>query len=87
MKDLFEGLREQLNSHYSWPAPYTFKFVVPSGSRSKLLEVVPQHSEITEKKSKTGKYTSVTIRKVMGSAEEIISAYKRIKTVEGVISL
>lgn len=44
-------------------------------------------AEIRLRQSKNGKYTSVTAREVMTSAEEVISCYKESYKIEGLIAL
>jgi putative lipoic acid-binding regulatory protein len=38
-------------------------------------------------KSKTGKFTSVSIDVTMNSADEVIGKYKEVSTIEGIVSL
>lgn len=38
-------------------------------------------------KSKTGKFTSVSIDVTMHSSDEVIAKYKEVSTIEGIVSL
>jgi len=42
---------------------------------------------IKTKKSKTGKYISITIVLKLKNAEEVISYYKKVENIKGIISL
>jgi len=84
--DWADSLREKLDQHYSWPSLYTFKFIVP---REKVMEVkrlFPKH-ESTEKNSKNGNYTSVTLQMMMPGSEAVIDVYNLVAKIEGLIAL
>ena len=83
-KDQF---RELLNAEYSWPASYTFKFVVPSEKIKEVEALFGSEAEISLKESSAGKYTSVTINARMTRADEIIAVYEQAASIEGIISL
>ena len=86
----YDRLRTQLNLSTFWPAPYLFKFIVPSDP-DKIAQITAifgeKEAEITEKKSAKGSYTSMSIRMTMPSAQSIIDKYQLIGSIEGVISL
>ena len=90
-EDFYNRLRNELNeSTASWPTEYLYKFIMPS---------VADHTERVENafngmgaviktsKSKTGKFTSVSINVQMGSAQAIIDKYLEVSTIEGIVSL
>jgi hypothetical protein len=81
-----QSFRESLEQHYSWPALYTFKFIVPRGKEEELRVLFPRH-EISEKESAGGKYISLTIRMMVNSSEAVILVYERVQNIEGIISL
>lgn len=81
-----ESLREKLDQYYTWPALYTFKFVVPKGKEDELKALFPTH-ESTERQSKKGNYTSITINMMMPSSDAVIEVYQKVSTIEGIISL
>ena len=86
MPESLDKFKATLDEHHEWPCDYTFKFIVPGKALSELksmLEGIPH----TEKDSKTGKFTSVTVTIKAESAEEIITLYQKAATIEGLISL
>ncbi len=86
MKESLDSFKATLDEHHEWPCNYTFKFIVPGKALAELksmLEGIP-HSE---KDSKTGKFTSVTVTIKAKSADEIVTLYTKASTIEGLISL
>ncbi|NOS94142.1 MAG: DUF493 family protein [Cyclobacteriaceae bacterium] len=81
-----ESLREKLDQHYAWPALYTFKFIVPNGKEPEVINLFPQHTA-TQRASKNGKYSSITLQMMMPSSEAVISVYVATSTIEGIIAL
>lgn len=75
-----------LKEHHEWPCEYTFKFIVPVSSEEDLEKVLTGHN-ISKKNSTKGNYLSVTSKKTMNSAEEVMEVYDAVSQVEGVISL
>ena len=67
-----------------------YKFIVPTDG-NQLAEVESlfdnKGAVITTKNSKTGKYVSITIVLKLNSADEIISYYKKVEKIKGIISL
>ncbi len=61
------SLKEKLDQHYAWPALYTFKFIVPKGKETEVTSLFPNHVA-TEKTSKNGNYTSITLQMMDCSA-------------------
>lgn len=86
----YDKLKVQLEDTTSFPSDYMYKFIVPS-SGNQLQEVQEKFDNvgavITTKKSKTGKYSSVSIVLKISSADEVISYYKKVEKIEGIISL
>jgi uncharacterized protein len=80
------NFREKLDAHYAWPALYTFKFIVRTGSEEQLLKLFPKHVA-SQKASKNGNYTSVTYSMMMPSSNAVIEVYQVVSTVEGLIAL
>ncbi len=80
------NFREKLDSHYAWPALYTFKFIVPTGKEEEVKNLFPNHIS-TEKLSKNGKYTSITINMMMPSSDAVITVYQTASVIEGIIAL
>jgi putative lipoic acid-binding regulatory protein len=82
-----DKFRELLDAEYSWPARYTFKFVVPTGKIDEVKQLFSDDAEISVKESSGGKYGSVTILMNVSEANQIIDIYNRASTIEGIISL
>ena len=79
--------KELLNQEYSWPAKYTFKFILPAGQEKAIEELFNKDVEIRKKPSSGGKYTSITIYALMANADEILAIYNSASAITGIISL
>lgn len=76
-----------LNEVHSWPSLYPFKFIVPA-DQGKALEALMPPAERTEVKPSSGnKYLAYTFHCAMGSANEVLLIYAKVKTIKGVIAL
>jgi putative lipoic acid-binding regulatory protein len=86
MSDKYDSLKEKLEEECTFPTRYMYKFIVP---KDKLEEVLPhfETADVTTKRSKTGKYVSVSAMVMAFSSDDIISKYKSIGNIEGMISL
>lgn len=82
----FESFREKLDSQHDWPAPYTYKFIVPKGKEEEVKALFPGHDLVTKPSSK-GNYLSLTARVKVDSSDEIIAVYKKAGEIPGLISL
>jgi putative lipoic acid-binding regulatory protein len=80
------SFRQKLDEHYAWPALYVYKFIVPTGKEDLIKEIFPFHP-VTEKLSKQGNYTSVTIQMMMQSSDAVIDIYRKAAAVEGIVAL
>ena len=89
-EEFYERLREELSNTSTWPAEYLYKFIVPTESK-KIEEVQKAFDNmgavITTTKSKTAKYTSISINVMMQSPERVIEKYIKVSNIEGIISL
>ncbi|MCH9661549.1 MAG: DUF493 domain-containing protein [Bacteroidetes bacterium] len=89
-KEFYERLREQLAGDTNWPAPYMYKFIVPS-SNEKIAEIEAifdgTNAQIQTRDSSKGTYTSLSIKVTMESPDTVIEKYLEVSKVEGVISL
>ncbi len=89
-EEFYERLRLELDESNTWPAEYLYKFIVPS-DREKIERVERAFDDmgavIDTRQSKTGKYTSISVNVPMHSAEHVISKYKHVSDIEGIISL
>ncbi len=86
MSPLENAFKERLDQHYSWPAKYLFKFIVPRGKEDAFIDIFPDIS-LTIKASSGGKYVSVTANVLMKSTQEVMDIYKKAYLIEGIISL
>ena len=84
----FDELRKKLEKD-SWPTIYMFKFIVPSDNHKIALieSFFEDTSELNHQPSSNGKYTSITARQVMLSADAVIDIYRKAAEIEGIISL
>jgi putative lipoic acid-binding regulatory protein len=86
----FNELRKKLEDGItSFPYIYMFKFIIKSDNRTMaLVEVIfDNDADIIQKQSAKGNYTSITVKQVVMSVDEIISIYEKSAQIEGVISL
>lgn len=90
-KDAFyTKLKSQLDDTTKFPADYMYKFIVPSdANQEKEVQNLFNNkgAVINTKKSKTGKYISVSIVLKVENSEEVISYYKKVEKIKGIISL
>lgn len=81
---------ELMNTTEKWPAPYLYKFIVPSDG-AKVEEVKNAFDNtgavITTQHSKTGKYTSLSVSLLVPDADTVINYYKAVSHIEGILSL
>ncbi|WP_310556354.1 DUF493 family protein [Flavobacterium sp.] len=89
-EDFYERLKVELDNSNTWPAEYLFKFIVPSVNDN--VERVENAfncmgAVIKTTKSKTGKFTSISVDVTMKNAQEIIDKYQEVSTIEGIVSL
>jgi len=93
MTTIFEGQSENgdqfkrlLDEQNDWPAPFTFKFIVPKRSLDDLLELLDGY-RVETRISRKGSYTSVTVSPVMRSSDAVIGLYERVSKIEGLMAL
>ncbi|MDO1514600.1 DUF493 family protein [Maribacter confluentis] len=89
-EEFYKKLRVQLKETSKWPTNYLYKFIVKSdtdkvGQIHRIFDNMG--AVINSKKSKTGKYTSVSITVNLDSPDSVIKKYKEVGKIEGVISL
>tara|TARA_B110000503_G_scaffold7779_1_gene10596 strand:+ start:6384 stop:6665 length:282 start_codon:yes stop_codon:yes gene_type:complete len=88
--DFYDKLKIQLADTTDFPADYLYKFIVPT-AENQVAEVETIFNNlgavITKKKSKTGKYVSVSILVNLKSANEVIVYYKKAAIIKEIISL
>ena len=86
----YTKLKAQLEDTTTFPSDYLYKFIVPTDA-NQVAEVEELFNNtgavITTKKSKTGKYISVSIVLKVQTSIEVISYYKKAEKIKGIISL
>ena len=88
--EFYERLKVELDNANSWPAEYLYKFIMPSvGDNVERVEKAFDNlgAVIRTTKSKTGKFTSVSVDVTMNGSDEVIAKYKEVSTIEGIVSL
>ncbi len=85
-QDWINSFRIKLDQHHRWPSLYIFKFIVPKGKEQEVKNLFPLHS-ITEKASREGNYTSITIQIMAPSSDVVIDIYQKASSIEGLIAL
>jgi putative lipoic acid-binding regulatory protein len=86
----YERLKVELDISNTWPAEYLFKFIVPTENDNvKRIEDAfdCMGAILKTTKSKTGKFTSISVDVTMKDAQEIIDKYIEVSTIKGIISL
>jgi putative lipoic acid-binding regulatory protein len=89
-EEFYIRLKAELDNSNEWPAKYLFKFIVPTvNDNVELVEDAFNRigAVIVTTKSKTGKFTSVSVDVMMESSQQIIDKYLEVSTIEGIISL
>ena len=79
-QEFYDRLQVELDNSNSWPAEYLFKFIVPSIENN--VEFVENAfncmgAVIKTTKSKTGKYTSISVDVTVENSNEIIQNIKK----------
>lgn len=82
-----DSFREKLDQHHTWPSVYFFKFIVPTGKEKEVKELFPAGHPATEKLSKQGNYTSVSVQIMMPSSDAVIEIYEKASQIEGIVAL
>lgn len=89
-EDFYLKLIESLEATTKFPSEYLYKFIVPAIG-NKVVEIKAifkgELADISTKKSKTGKYISVSIKVKVNSSNEVITYYRKAEKIEGIISL
>ncbi len=88
--DFYSKLKIQLDDTTDFPADYLYKFIVAvAGDKVAQVQEIfhDKGASITIKKSKTGKYNSISIVIKLATSDEVISYYKKAEKIEGIISL
>ena len=89
-EEFYARLKVELDMSNTWPALYLFKFIVPTVADNVVR--VEQAFDcmgavIKTRKSKTGKFTSVSVDAQIKDSQEIIDKYLEVTTIKGIVSL
>jgi hypothetical protein len=87
-EEFYDRLKVELDNSNTWPALYLFKFIVQQKNENVEVESAfnCMGAVIKTTKSKTGKFTSISIDVQMKSSQEIVDKYQ-VSTIEGIVSL
>jgi putative lipoic acid-binding regulatory protein len=88
--EFYERLKVELDNSNTWPAEYLFKFIVPTSDENikKVEEAFDcMGAVIKTTKSKTGRFTSISIDLEVKDSQEIIDKYQEVATIKGIVSL
>lgn len=88
-KEFYASLKERLSEGQAFPLLYMFKFIVPSDNKkiAQVNSAFNENAQISLKESSKGKFTSLTVKTVMLSADEVINKYRQLEHIEGLIAL
>lgn len=90
-EEFYSKLKKQLQDTALWPSEYLYKFIVPTTNEKieQIEDIFDNMGAVIEtKKSRNGKYTSVSINVRMKNPDAVIEKYREVADkVEGVISL
>jgi len=75
-----------LEKEHTFPCEYLFKFIVPFEGVEYIKRILGDKN-IKMHSSKTGKYLSINLKKLVNSSDEIIEVYKEAQNVIGIIAL
>lgn len=83
-----EKFKALLEEQYDWPAHYTYKFIVPTQNLDELKELLSHYeAEVSERPSRKGNYTSVTVKMKRHGPEEVVVVYQKVSIIKGLVSL
>ncbi len=89
-EEFYGRLKDELLKNSRWPSDYLYKFIVPT-DKQKIAQINAIFDNtgavIESKKSRKGKYTSLSIMVHLKNPDEVIQKYKEVGQVKGVISL
>lgn len=76
-----------LDEQYTWPDYFHFKFILKDKDNYVHFEEEFGTESISIRHSKTGKYQSLTCRKLISDSAQVLAVYQRLSKIEGVITL
>ena len=89
-EDFYASLKDKLEATHDFPQDYLFKFII-TNEESKQTEIYRVFDNVkytlSTKDSKNGKYTSLTMNAFVLDADQVISIYKEVGKISGVMML
>ncbi len=89
--DFYKDFKEKLEENQSFPAPYLFKFIVPTDeitiAQVQGVFANDEKASFSSRDSKNGKYTSLTIKVNVKDADEVVAYYKQASVIKGLVAL
>ena len=86
----YASLKEKLEQTHNFPEDYLYKFIL-TNDQSKLTDIYRVFDGIkftmTNRDSKNGKYTSISINAFVLDADQVIKIYKEVGAIEGIMML
>lgn len=89
-EEFYGRLREELQKSTNWPSNYLYKFIIPTDpvKIEQIGSIFNNTGAVIEsKKSRNGKYTSLSITVHLENPDKVIEKYQEVGKVKGVISL
>ena len=81
-----QRLAELLDGQTEWPTEYSFKFIVPETQLAQAVALF-QGEKVRQRQSRTGKYVSVSCKRVVASSSEVIDLYRRAAEIPELVAL
>ncbi len=85
-QDQWDRFRERLDAVHDFPCYYTFKVIFPSELFYHVKSMMPD-IDFSSRGSRKGNYLSLTYHIPASTSDEIISLYRRMSRIKGVITL
>lgn len=88
--DFYKRFKTQLNESQNWPGSYMFKFIIEDNSKNldKLKMILSNYKgDFKVKSSDKGNYKSISFQGFFKSPTEIIGIYKKVNSLDNIISL
>ncbi|MGS0747325.1 DUF493 family protein [Halpernia sp. GG3] len=86
----YASLKEKLEQTHDFPEDYLYKFIV-TNDQAKLTEIYRvfdgTNFTMTNRDSKNGKYTAISINAFVLDADQVIKIYKEVGVIDGVMML
>lgn len=79
--------QKSLDEYHDWPCKYLFKFIVPEEKKDQVLALFESRDELSLKKSRNGRYISISAKCDVNCSEEVLVVYQAAARIKGVISL